>query len=60
MRQQDLVASFGLFAMRAKALDDVLDQACELAARGLSTRFAKVLEFRPATQDLLVRTGIGW
>ena len=60
MRQQDLVASFGLFAMRAKALDDVLDQACELAARGLSTRFAKVLEFRPATQDLLLRNGIGW
>ena len=60
LQQQELVASFGLFALRGTDLDGVLDQACEIAARGLDTPFAKVLEFRPATQDFLLRNGIGW
>ena len=58
--QQELVASFGLYALRGQSLDDVLHQACDCAARGLEARFAKVLEFRPATSDFLVRAGIGW
>ena len=60
LQQQELVASFGLFALRGTELDGVLDQACAIAARGLDTGFAKVLEFRPATQDFLLRNGIGW
>ena len=60
LKQQDLVASFGLYAIRATSLDSVFDQACALAARGLGTAFAKVLEFRPDTQDLLLRNGVGW
>ena len=60
LQQQELVASFGMFALRGADLDGVLNQACEIAARGLGTSFAKVLEYRPATQDLLLRNGIGW
>ena len=60
LQQQELVAAFGLFALRRTELDGVLDQACEIAARGLDTAFAKVLEFRPATQDFLLRNGVGW
>ena len=60
LQQQELVASFGMFALRATELDGVLDQACEVAAKGLETSFAKVLEFRPASQDFLLRNGVGW
>ncbi len=60
LQQQELVASFGLFALRATDLRGLLDQACEIAARGLDTAFAKVLEFRPATQDFLICSGVGW
>ena len=60
LQQQELVASFGMFALRSTELNGVLDQACEIAARGLGTRFAKVLRFRPATQDFLMCNGVGW
>lgn len=60
LQQQELVAAFGMFALRSSELAGVLDQACEIAARGLRTQFAKVLEFRPATQDFLLCNGVGW
>ncbi len=60
LAQQELVAAFGMFALRHLGLDDVLTQACEVAARGLDTRLAKVLEFRPGSQDFLLRNGVGW
>ncbi len=60
LAQQELVAAFGMFALRHLDLDEVLTQACEVAARGLQTRFAKVLEFRPGSHDFLLRNGVGW
>lgn len=60
LAQQELVAAFGLFALRTPDLDQVLTQACEVAAHGLGAPFAKVLELRPASGDLLVRSGVGW
>ncbi len=60
LQQQELVAAFGLFALREPTLASVFDQACQIAARGLSTRFAKILAFRPATQDFLLCSGVGW
>ncbi|WP_158747518.1 sensor histidine kinase [Acidisphaera sp. L21] len=60
LQQQELVASFGMFAFRGAELDSVLDQACEVAAKGLNTAYSKVLEYRPTTQDFLLRNGVGW
>ena len=60
LRQQELVAAFGLFALREDRLDAALQEACETAARGLEARFSKVLVFRPEAQDLLLAYGIGW
>ena len=60
LAQQELVAAFGMFALRTSDLEQVFDQACEIAARGLETPYAKLLAFRPATQDFLVRNGVGW
>ena len=58
--QQELVAGFGLYALRGESLDDVLQQACDCVARGLGTRFAKVLRYRAATDDFLLTAGVGW
>ena len=58
--QQGMVADFGLFALGPASLDAVLAEACRIASAGLQTEFAKVLRFRPASNDLLVIAGIGW
>ena len=60
LRQQELVAAFGLFALREERLDVSLQEACEIAARGLQARFSKVLVYRPDSNDLLLAYGIGW
>ncbi len=60
LRQQELIAEFGLSALRAPSVDGVLQAATVIAADGLGTRFAKVLEHLPAESQLLVRAGVGW
>ncbi len=60
LHQQEQVAQFGISALSATALQPVLDEACAVAAAGLRTRFAKVLRYRPGTNDLLLVAGIGW
>ena len=60
LRQQALVAEFGVFALREHALDRVLDEACAVAANGLHMRLAKMLHYRAASNDFLVRAGVGW
>lgn len=60
LRQQELVAGFGMFALKAAELAPVLAEACRVASVGLQTRFAKVLRFRPESDDLLIIAGIGW
>jgi two-component sensor histidine kinase len=60
LRQQELVAAFGLFALREDRLDASMQEACAIAVRGLETRFSKVLTYRPQSNDLLIGYGIGW
>jgi two-component sensor histidine kinase len=60
LRQQEMVAGFGTFALRATELAPVLTEACRVASLGLQTRFAKVLRFRPESDDLLIVAGVGW
>ena len=60
LQQQELVAAFGLFALRAPGIERVLDQACQVAARGWGTKYAKVLAYRHATQEFLLFSGVGW
>jgi PAS domain S-box-containing protein len=60
-RRQALVASFG-----SRALDEgvhlavLLAEAAEHAAAGLNIERAKVLQYRPEADDLLLCAGIGW
>lgn len=60
LSQQELVAGFGLFALRGGPIALLLDEACRIVTEGLQTGFAKVLRHRPETNDLLVVAGVGW
>ncbi len=60
LRQQELVAEFGRFAMQTESFQAILDEASAIAAEGLDARFAKVLEYQPGDMAFLVRSGVGW
>ena len=60
MRHREIMAEFGGKAMQPGDFDELLQEACERTAESIGVEHAKVLEYRPETDDLLVRAGIGW
>ncbi|MBL0405774.1 GAF domain-containing protein [Microvirga aerilata] len=60
LRQQQLTAQFGLFALRTRDIDALLQEATRTCADGLYSEFCKVLEFLPADKEFVVRAGVGW
>jgi two-component system, sensor histidine kinase PdtaS len=60
LRQQSLLGEFGRSALQTRDIGQILQRATELCAQGLDTRFAKVLEYLPDGDRLLVRAGVGW
>ena len=60
LRQQSLLVEFGRHAMQTRDFRQILQRATELAALGMQTKFAKVLEYIPEDNRLLVRAGVGW
>lgn len=60
LRQQAALAIFGELALRSDDLDEILREACRLAAEALGTDFSKVVELQPDGKTLLVRAGAGW
>src|SRR6201996_1228931 len=60
LRQQSLLGEFGRSALQTRDIGRILQRATELCAQGLDTRFAKVLEYLPNDDRLLVRAGVGW
>jgi len=46
--------------LQTRDIGQILQRATELCAQGLEARFAKVLEYLPDENRLLVRAGIGW
>jgi len=60
LRQQSLLGEFGRAALQTRDIRQILQRATELCAQGLEARFAKVLEYLPDENRLLVRAGIGW
>ena len=60
LRQQRLLADFGLFALRCRNLDHLLQRATELCAEGMGTSLCKVLEWLADRDQLLMRAGVGW
>ncbi len=60
LRQQELLASFGGFAFRESDLLLVLSEAARVCAMSLGVGHAKICEYRPAQNDLLIVAGFGW
>jgi len=60
LRQQQLTARFGLFALKTHDIDALLQEATRTCAEGLHSEFCKVMEFLPAENEFVVRAGVGW
>lgn len=60
IRQQELLAEFGVLALKGTAFSELIDRAVLFTAEGLQAEFCKVLEYRPHDRRFLVRAGVGW
>src|SRR3954463_6822730 len=60
LRQQQLTAEFGLYALRTHNIGAPLQEATRVCAQGLQSRFCKIMEYLPAEHQFLVRAGVGW
>jgi two-component sensor histidine kinase len=60
IRQQEILAELGVFALRGASLDELLNETVRLTAKGLDIDFCKVLEHHPDKHRFLVRAGTGW
>ncbi|MEN3227247.1 histidine kinase dimerization/phosphoacceptor domain -containing protein [Methylorubrum rhodesianum] len=60
LRQQQLAAEFGLYALRARDIDALLQEATRLCAEGLQSRFCKIMEYIPDEHQFVVQAGVGW
>lgn len=60
LEQQELLAQFGLSALRSRDTGTLLQDATRLAARGMGVKLCKALEFKPDLDKLLVVAGVGW
>ena len=60
IRQQEILAELGVFALQGAPFLDLLSHTARLTAEGLEAEFCKVLEHRPAENRLFVRAGVGW
>lgn len=60
LKQREIIASFGEFALRSNDLDEILTEACRLVGQALGTDLAKVMELQDGESMLLVKAGVGW
>jgi len=60
IRQQQILADFGVLALKGTPFPELLDQATQFAAAGLEAEFAKVLKYLPEENRFLVCAGVGW
>jgi two-component sensor histidine kinase len=59
-RYHRLVLDFSKGALGTLSFQDLLQRACECATEGTSVQRAKVLQYRPTQDDLVVLAGVGW
>jgi two-component sensor histidine kinase len=60
VRQQEILADFGVLALKGTPLPELLDHAARWVAEGLRAEFAKVLKYMPEENRFLVCAGVGW
>jgi two-component sensor histidine kinase len=60
LEQQAALSNFGMEALKASSVQDLLEEAAKTAALGMRATLSKILEYRRAEKDLLIRAGVGW
>lgn len=60
LEQQAALSNFGMEALKSSTVSDLLDEAAKTAALGMRASLSKILEYRKAEKDLLIRAGVGW
>ncbi|CAO4150918.1 sensor histidine kinase [Methylorubrum extorquens] len=60
LRQQQLAAEFGHFALRTHDTAALLQEATRVCALGLQSKFCKIMEYLPDERQFIVRAGVGW
>ncbi|TJZ91421.1 GAF domain-containing protein [Paracoccus gahaiensis] len=60
LRQQQLAAEYGAYALRTHDLGALLLEATRVCAEGLHSRFCKVMEYLPDEGSFILREGVGW
>jgi len=60
VRQQELLADFGVLALKGTLFPQLLHEAARVVADGLKAEFAKVLKYLPEQNKFLVCAGVGW
>lgn len=60
LEQQAALSNFGMEALKSSSVADLLEQAAKTAALGMRASLSKILEYRKAENDLLIRAGVGW
>jgi two-component sensor histidine kinase len=60
LEQQAALSNFGMEALKSSSVADLLEQAAQTAALGMRASLSKILEYRKAENDLLIRAGVGW
>lgn len=58
-RQHELVVEYGVMSLKSSDLDTLLTQACSAVAKGMDTRFAKVLTPIPDSDEFLLSPWCG-
>src|SRR5690348_15736989 len=60
VRQQELLADYGVLALKGTPFPQLLHEAAAVVAEGLKAEFAKVLKYLPEQKRFLVCAGVGW
>lgn len=60
IRQQELLAELGVFALKGTSFIEMLNHAAKITAEGLGAEYCKVMEYLPAENRFIVRAGVGW
>ncbi len=60
LEQQAVLSNFGMEALKSGSVADLLESAAQAAASGMRASLSKILEYRKAEKDLLIRAGVGW
>lgn len=60
LRQQQLTAEFGQFALKTHDIEALLQEATRICALGLHSEFCKVMQYLPEEGQFVVRAGVGW